>query len=63
MQSKENKTLDDKAKELREELKKKLAAAEAAKIEVKAEDIAELENAPKRGRKPAVKEAEINQGE
>ena len=39
-----------------EELKKKLAAAEAAKSEVKAEDIAALENAPKRGRKPAVKE-------
>jgi hypothetical protein len=29
---------------------KKLAAAEAAKIEVKAEDIAELENSPKKGR-------------
>ena len=39
-----------------EELKKKLAAAEASKIEVKAEDIAALENAPKRGRKPAIKE-------
>jgi len=39
-----------------EELKKKLAAAEAAKSEVKEEDIAALENAPKRGRKPAVKE-------
>lgn len=39
-----------------EELKKKLAAAEAAKSEVKAEDIAALENAPKRGRKAAVKE-------
>ena len=33
-----------------EELKKKLAAAEAAKIEVKAEDIAGLENSPKKGR-------------
>lgn len=39
-----------------EELKKKLAAAEAAKSEIKAEDIAALENAPKKGRKPAVKE-------
>jgi hypothetical protein len=38
-----------------EELKKKLAAAEA-KIEVKAENITALENASKRGRKPAVKE-------
>jgi hypothetical protein len=39
-----------------EELKKKLAAFEAIKPEVKAEDIAELESAPKRGRKPAIKE-------
>jgi hypothetical protein len=38
-----------------EELKKKLAEAEA-KLAVKAQDIAELENAPKKGRKPAVKE-------
>jgi len=35
-----------------EELKKKLAAAEASK----AKDVAALENAPKKGRKPAVKE-------
>lgn len=33
-----------------EELKKKLAAAEAARIEIKAEDIAALENSPKKGR-------------
>ena len=39
-----------------EELKKKLVAAEAANNQVKAEDIAALENAPKRSRKPAVKE-------
>jgi hypothetical protein len=39
-----------------EELKKKLAAAEAAKSEIKAEDIAALENAPKKSRKPAIKE-------
>lgn len=38
-----------------EELKKKLAAAEA-KTEVKAETVAKLENAPKKGRKPAIKE-------
>lgn len=39
-----------------EELKKKLAAAEANKEETKAKDIMELENAPKKAKKPALKE-------
>ncbi len=39
-----------------EELKKKLAAAEANKEETKAKDIVALENASKKAKKPALKE-------
>lgn len=45
-----NETVADPYAEI-EELKKKLAAAETPKTEIKAEEVAELESAPKRKRK------------